>query len=424
MQIQSVPTFVETRNRRIRSVMSIAGIYIVICSLAYFVAISFSDSDRGTKVGSLLTLKRSEPGSKKTPVEQVSAHEESSHKKTRNLGFFSRNPTEKFAYATEVHGGTNYLCGAAMLAWTLRNRDPNIDLLAIVSGHLGDSREEHLNAIEYLKKSGYTIRYAPNLMNPFTYYDHHSSGDAKQGGEPVTANHVEKMKERKRSNFSKLNVFALFDYTKVVFIDADMFLARGAPDRLFNLYDGYPKPAGRQIYGNGINSGFMVLRPNMTTYVDMLSKFSELESPKGGDQGFLKEYFNTFHEGFEFLHPHHDIRQITNRWGTYTKPQDRPDPPHQTHIDVYHAFGNKAWDCPRDVYCEENPTQAKKYIWPQMIDLWWTYFDDMAEAQPWVKDDEKYQGYCLQDVDAAYKKWGYVVSKDEMEEMKQNVKPL
>eukprot|EP00522_Entomoneis_paludosa_P001726 CAMPEP_0172476018 /NCGR_PEP_ID=MMETSP1065-20121228/70167_1 /TAXON_ID=265537 /ORGANISM="Amphiprora paludosa, Strain CCMP125" /LENGTH=179 /DNA_ID=CAMNT_0013234233 /DNA_START=421 /DNA_END=957 /DNA_ORIENTATION=- len=179
----------------------------------------------------------------------------------------------------------------------------------------------------------------------------------------------------------------MIDYTKVVYVDSDLFLPNGAQrtDQLFDLYEGSPKPAARYNWKTQINAGFMLARPNITLYWDMLAKFNTLESPTGGDQGFQNAYFYKYQFGFEGFQDDHLVQVINSAppyWiKGHTTLVNRDDPP--SNIDVYHHFGTKIWMCPRHVYCELSDQDAQRYIWPQMVDLWWKEFDAMAREWDW-----------------------------------------
>ena len=83
----------------------------------------------------------------------------------------------KLGYTVSMFAGTRYLCGAIMLAWTLRDRDPDHDLVAVISGEL-ESPENHKFAKEVLQKAGYRVYETPLLKNPLSknnYYQYHYS---------------------------------------------------------------------------------------------------------------------------------------------------------------------------------------------------------------------------------------------------------
>uniref|UniRef100_A0A7S3DSJ4 Nucleotide-diphospho-sugar transferase domain-containing protein n=1 Tax=Entomoneis paludosa TaxID=265537 RepID=A0A7S3DSJ4_9STRA len=297
--------------------------------------------------------------------------------------------TERYSYVTGMFGGTDYLCGAAMLAWKLRNRRSDIDLSVFVAGHLDQDVEKHHHAIAYLEQLGFQVYNVPTLINSF--FTH---------------------KNNEKITFSKINMYAMTNYTKIVFVDADLFFldANKSPDKLFEIYEGYPKPVGRKIAEKDINSGFMVTRPNMTMYWDMVTKFNTLQSPKNGDQGFLNLYYHTFHEGFEYFPEDGFPQQVTNLYQHTTSPALRDDISEDA--EVYHPFGPKPWQCPRTGYCAHDQARAIKYIWPQMSDLFWEHYDQMTKAWPWMLKDDNRQ-YCEMEKPSA--KLSYFITKEEMD---------
>jgi len=270
--------------------------------------------------------------------------------------------------------GTKFMCGAAMLAWGLRHRNPDIELAVFISGFLGNN-QEHDRALRYMQRLGYVIKTSPLLINPFNYSD-----------------------LERRFNFCKVNMYAMMDYTKVLYVDTDLFFPERSPDHLFDQHEGSPQPAARIAWHKRgwINAGFMLARPNLTLYWDMLSRFHEFESNSGGDQGFQNVYFNKYQFGFEGFNEDNYTRLVNwidvrkNKMTPYTRP-DLPD-----EWGYYHQFGMKPWMCPRDVYCEKSELDARRYVWPQMLDLWWEHFDQMTQEWPWLLEDE-YKDYCIKD---------------------------
>jgi len=315
-----------------------------------------------------------------------------------------QNATERYAYVTSLFLGTKYICGAVMLAWTLRHRHPDIDLVALVAGHLSPHDEPHLHALETLRRVGYKIVEAPLLLN---HYEQRAAGS--HGA-----------LERRSFLFSKLNLYALTEYTKILFVDADVFLINSQlsqqeqqhdsggdqpqpplSDQLFKRHDAV-KPAGHFFLPGEINVGFMLARPSMKTYWDMLTKFNTIHAVKTGDQDFQNQYWNhPPHEGFEEMSSlDHQFRDFNNlRWPFYkedeTTAYNRVDAPLDKGFRIYHPFGLKPWNCPRNVYCETNEERGMKYIWPQVTDLWWNEFDDMASAWPWLTQEPEAASYCL-----------------------------
>lgn len=87
--------------------------------------------------------------------------------------------------------------------------------------------------------------------------------------------------------YTKLLIFNLTEYERVVYLDADTIAARNLDD-LFNC-DGF---CAVLRHSERFNSGIMVLEPSEKTINDMLTRIRSTPSYTGGDQGFLNEYFS------------------------------------------------------------------------------------------------------------------------------------
>ena len=90
--------------------------------------------------------------------------------------------------------------------------------------------------------------------------------------------------------FTKLNIWNLTKYEKVIFLDADTLVVKNIDD-LFNC--SYEICAAPDIHPPDIfNAGVMVITPSENTYKNLLSKLTILDSYDGTDQGFLNSYFH------------------------------------------------------------------------------------------------------------------------------------
>ena len=95
------------------------------------------------------------------------------------------------------------------------------------------------------------------------------------------------------SGYTKLQIWNLVDYDKVVYIDADTLVLQNV-DELFER----PTPAAAPdtFPPDKFNAGVMVIRPSTDTFKDMMSKINVLGSYDTGDTGFLNEYFPKWFE--------------------------------------------------------------------------------------------------------------------------------
>jgi len=89
--------------------------------------------------------------------------------------------------------------------------------------------------------------------------------------------------------FTKIRCWALTQYIKCVFLDADTLVLANS-DELFEREELSAAPdAG---WPDCFNSGVFVFRPNLNTYKDLVNHASSTGSFDGGDQGLLNTFFS------------------------------------------------------------------------------------------------------------------------------------
>ena len=98
------------------------------------------------------------------------------------------------------------------------------------------------------------------------------------------------------SGYTKLHVWNLIEFKKIVYIDADTLVLENV-DELFERP--CPAAAPDTFPPDRFNAGVMVVRPDETTFKDMMSKTSELKSYDTGDTGFLNAYFENWYRKSE-----------------------------------------------------------------------------------------------------------------------------
>lgn len=92
----------------------------------------------------------------------------------------------------------------------------------------------------------------------------------------------------KRLNFTKLTVFGLEAYEKLVYLDCDMVILENI-DELFDKPHMTACKAGNVDNWKHFNSGLVVIEPSMVQFKDMISK---MDNHIGvSEQSFLQSYF-------------------------------------------------------------------------------------------------------------------------------------
>ncbi|EME31801.1 alpha-1,4-N-acetylglucosaminyltransferase EXTL3 isoform 2 [Galdieria sulphuraria] len=170
--------------------------------------------------------------------------------------------TGRYAYAT-------LLCDDVMLpatrAWlqSLKMTNTSFPIVVLVLPQLSlEGREE-------LEKLGSIVLDVTPLEYPFT----------------LTKS---RLRDNKPCRYSKLHLWNLLNYDKVVYMDSDMLVMQNI-DNLFVEFD--ELSACADLYPDTFNSGIMVIQPNETTFRNMKAVYKNVSSYNVGDQGFLNWFF-------------------------------------------------------------------------------------------------------------------------------------
>ncbi|DBA02998.1 TPA: hypothetical protein N0F65_003186, partial [Lagenidium giganteum] len=115
------------------------------------------------------------------------------------------------------------------------------------------------------------------------------------------------------SGYSKLNIFAMDEFDKIVYIDADAIVLENV-DELFERETSFA--AAPDVFPpDRFNAGVLVIKPNREFFQQLMSKANVLKSYDGGDTGFLNMYFpDWFQWGAESRLPFSYNAQRTMYW--------------------------------------------------------------------------------------------------------------
>lgn len=92
---------------------------------------------------------------------------------------------------------------------------------------------------------------------------------------------------------TKLHLFRLTQYSKIIFLDADTLVLRPLT-ALFDLECAFA--AAPDIgWPDAFNSGVMVATPSDATFADLIAMMADRGSWDGGDQGLLNDYFSDWY---------------------------------------------------------------------------------------------------------------------------------
>ncbi|KAF4628562.1 hypothetical protein G7Y89_g9591 [Cudoniella acicularis] len=188
------------------------------------------------------------------------------------------------------------------------------------------------------------------------------------------------------STFTKINLWKLVQFRKIIYVDADMVALR-APDELFDLPDAFsaaPDIGWPDIF----NTGFMVLTPNMGDYYALLAMAQRGISFDGADQGLLNMHFKNTFNRLSFAY------NVTPSAHYQYLPAYRH---FQSSISMAHFIGHdKPWAQGRDANKGATP-------YDEMVGRWWAVYDKhfKQSVKPAVLDFDEPPLRTQQSVDSS-----------------------
>ncbi|GMI65344.1 Glucuronic Acid Substitution of Xylan 4, plant glycogenin-like starch initiation protein 4 [Hibiscus trionum] len=258
------------------------------------------------------------------------------------------------AYVTVLHSSEAYVCGAISLAQSIIRTNSTRDLLLLHDEYISPK------SLTGLRTAGWKTRQIERIRSPF----------AEKGS-------------YNEWNYSKLRLWLLTWYHKVVFIDSDLLVFKNM-DSLFL----YPQLSAATNDKTRFNSGIMVIEPSMCMFEDLMVKSFKLDSYNGGDQGFLNEVFTWWHR----LPSHVNFLKYFEG----NRSSDRETIPDD--VSAIHYLGWKPWMCYRDYDCNWDSKERQVFASDKVHEKWWQVYDEMPE---------RLQQYCrlTPKINKRIKKW-------------------
>ncbi|MFO0649729.1 MAG: glycosyltransferase family 8 protein [Polyangiales bacterium] len=205
----------------------------------------------------------------------------------------------KTAYVSVVCNGDGYVPGIEVLGRSLDASGSRVPRVLLATKDISDGARGRL------AKLGWEIREVEPIANP--------DGDRA-------------LFPRFASVFTKLRVWTLTDFDRVVLLDADTLVLQNIDD----LFARRGFAAAPDFFlPDRFNSGVMVLEPSVDTFEAMVSALAVAGSYDGGDQGFLNTFYpdwyampaehrlpigyNMAHFIYQFLRGHPSLRARLER---------------------------------------------------------------------------------------------------------------
>jgi alpha-N-acetylglucosamine transferase len=164
-------------------------------------------------------------------------------------------------------GTDSFLAGVLALQQSFKTHNRNRELVVLYTENVSG---ESLNLLERKKIS---LKRIKEIKNP------HSLGEDERG-----FGHT----------FTKLRIFELVEYDKLVYIDSDMLLCANIEALLDKPHMSAVK-AGSLMTENfswkNLNSGLMIIQPSLELAERIYDAIQVLPSADGSDQGFLQSFY-------------------------------------------------------------------------------------------------------------------------------------
>ncbi|KAJ1387441.1 Nucleotide-diphospho-sugar transferase [Sesbania bispinosa] len=249
----------------------------------------------------------------------------------------------RLAYVTVLHSSEAYVCGAIALAQSILQTEKSIlqynnytiDLLLLADDSIGPK------STKGLKAAGWKIKRIKRILNPF----------AQKG----TYNEW---------NYSKLRIWQLTMYDKIIFLDSDLLVLKNL-DHFF----AYPQLSAAPNDFSFFNSGMMVIEPSQCMFKHLMEKTLKVKPYNGGDQGLVNEIFTWWHRLPTKLNY---LKSFQERQG-YEEVEIPED------LYVIHYLGLKPWMCYRDYDCNWDMKILHVFASDLAHQLWWKVYDNMPK---------------------------------------------
>ncbi|ESQ29760.1 hypothetical protein EUTSA_v10024070mg [Eutrema salsugineum] len=269
---------------------------------------------------------------------------------------------QRVAYVTVLHSSEAYVCGAIALAQSIRQSGSNKDMVLLHDQSITN------RSLLGLSSAGWNLRLIDRIRSPFAKKDSYNEW-----------------------NYSKLRVWQVTDYDKLVFIDADFIILKKM-DHLFY----YPQLSASGNDKVLFNSGIMVFEPSPCLFKELMEKSFKINSYNGGDQGFLNEIFVWWHRLSKRVNTMKYFGEKLK--GTHDLPEN---------LEGVHYLGLKPWVCYRDYDCNWDISVRRVFASDSVHEKWWKVYDKMSD---------QLKGYCglNKEMEKRIEKWRRIAENNSL----------
>ncbi|GFP80861.1 putative UDP-glucuronate:xylan alpha-glucuronosyltransferase 5 [Phtheirospermum japonicum] len=243
----------------------------------------------------------------------------------------------KDAYVTVLHTSEDYVCGAIVLAQSILQSNTTKDLILLADDNISPP------SLEALRAAGWQTKRIERIRSPYS-----------------------KQNTYNEWNYSKLRIWQLTQYEKLIFIDADLLVNKNI-DQFFV----YPQlTAAGNYQKHFFNSGLMLVEPSRCTFETLMEKMMVVESYNGGDQGFLNEMYAWWHR----------LPALTNYLKVFVDVNDHLHYVNKKDVFAVHYTGLKPWKCEdEESDCNWDVLKFHRYASNSAHKMWWKVYKSMPE---------------------------------------------
>ncbi|GER25808.1 plant glycogenin-like starch initiation protein [Striga asiatica] len=247
------------------------------------------------------------------------------------------NRRSKEAYVTVLHTSEDYVCGAIVLAQSIIQSNSTKDLILLADDKISPQ------SINALRAAGWQTKLIQRIRSPYS-----------------------KQNTYNEWNYSKLRIWQLTQYEKIIFIDSDLIVNTNL-DKFFT----YPQlTAAGNYQKHFFNSGLMIVEPSECAFETLVKKMTVVESYNGGDQGFLNEMFAWWHR----------LPAQTNYLKVFVDDKDRLHYVDRKYVFAVHYTGLKPWKCEdEESDCNWDVLEFHRYASNSAHKIWWKVYKSMPE---------------------------------------------
>lgn len=259
----------------------------------------------------------------------------------------------KYSFVTYL-GTDSFLPGVLTLSQSLKNHNKTYGLVVLISELVSES------IIKQLILKNIEFKIVKPINNP---------------------NELGNDERNFRYMYTKLRIFEMFEFDKVVYLDADMLICTNI-EELFDHSHMSAVIAGSLYPGNelwkDLNAGLLVVEPDKTLFDNICASVKHLHSNDGSDQGFLHSFYKNWPSDKK-LHLNHKFNVPCGYLDEYCRLKNYNFLYKRrllnTNISIIHYWGRyKPWQI--DVKILKRKSNIK---YEQSLILWWDSFSESAK---------------------------------------------